>query len=113
MDIEEEYTAPQGCICSLADVPDRGRMVCIRDLDPKALSRYQGVSSLVVTVGDEGSYGQGVNGGSRTSHGYGHRLRAVLIVVIREDECSGGSVCSCVDGASRAAGGVSQGCSIP
>lgn len=40
-------------------------MVRIRGLDAKAFPGYEGVGALVVTVSDEGSYGQGVNGGAR------------------------------------------------
>lgn len=38
-------------------------MVCIRGLDAEAFAADEGVGALVVTVGDEGSYGKGVDGG--------------------------------------------------
>jgi len=40
-------------------------MVFIRSLYAKAFTGNEGVGALVVTIGDEGSYGQGINGGAR------------------------------------------------
>lgn len=40
-------------------------MVRIRGLDAEAFAADEGVGALVVTVGDEGSYGKGINGGAR------------------------------------------------
>ena len=51
-------------------------MVFIRGLYAEAFSGDEGVGALVVTIGDEGSYGQGVDGGDYNPS-VGLKLRSV------------------------------------
>ena len=61
MDIQGKHPAAQRGIVLLAEVPHRRRMVGIGRLVVVAFRRDQRVGTPVVTVGDEGSFGCGVN----------------------------------------------------
>ena len=63
MDVKQEHRASKRCIHCLAYVPHGGIVVRVRGFDTKTLPWDEGIGALVVTIGDEGAYGHGVNGG--------------------------------------------------